>query len=65
MKRLKLIRYLAESGCYLVREGGSHSVYQNLKNDRTSTVPRHTEIPDLLAEKICKDLGIPKIKQKK
>jgi predicted RNase H-like HicB family nuclease len=26
---------------------------------RTSTVPRHTEINDDLARKICKDLGIP------
>lgn len=65
MKRLKLIRYLAQNGCYLLREGGGHSVYQNLQTDRTSTVPRHQEISDLLAEKICKDLGIPKIKEDK
>ena len=26
---------------------------------RTSSVPRHTEIVDKLARKICKDLGIP------
>ncbi|PKP55917.1 addiction module toxin, HicA family, partial [Candidatus Atribacteria bacterium HGW-Atribacteria-1] len=25
-------------------------------------VPRHNEIRDILAIKICKDLGIPKIK---
>jgi hypothetical protein len=26
---------------------------------RTSTIPRHTEIADLLAIKICRQLGIP------
>jgi hypothetical protein len=28
-------------------------------NDRRSAVPRHTEIPNPLARKICRDLGIP------
>jgi len=45
-----------------VREGGRHSWWGNPANNRRSSVPRHSEIVDLLAVKICKDLGIPPIK---
>ena len=30
--------------------------------NKRSAVPRHNEIVDLLARKICKDLGVPPIK---
>jgi predicted RNA binding protein YcfA (HicA-like mRNA interferase family) len=59
MKRVALIKYLQQQGCVLLREGGRHSVYVNTANNRTSAVPRHTEIADLLARKICRDLDIP------
>lgn len=59
MKRQALVRHLEAHGCYLLREGGNHSVYVNLENNRTSTLPRHREINDFLARKICRDLGIP------
>ena len=60
MKRRELIRHLERFGCMLVREGAKHSRYVNLADPRrTSTVPRHTEIADLLARKICRQLGIP------
>ncbi len=59
MKRVDLIRYLESHGCELLREGGSHSVYVNRKSRKTSTVPRHREINDFLARKICRDLEIP------
>ena len=36
-------------------------VAQPLQNKR-SAVPRHTEIRDILALKICKDLGVPPVK---
>jgi mRNA interferase HicA len=58
MKRRELLRHLRDSGCDLYREGGRHSVYWNPSNRRTSTVPRHAEINDFLARKICRDLGI-------
>ena len=32
----------------------------NRSADKTSTVPRHREINDFLARKICKDLEVPK-----
>ena len=58
MKRLDLIRYLERLGCQLLREGGSHSVYVNRVAGKATTVPRHREINDFLARKICKDLEI-------
>jgi predicted RNase H-like HicB family nuclease len=33
-----------------------------LEENRSSAIPRHNEIIDQLANKICKDLGIPKAK---
>ncbi len=59
MKRRELIRYLEENGCLFLREGGRHTIYYNPSNSRTSAIPRHTEIVDILAVKICKDLEIP------
>ncbi len=60
MKRLDLIRHLEKHGCYLLREGGSHSLYVNPSNSETSAVPRHREVNDFLCRKICRDLGIPR-----
>ncbi len=65
MKQAKLIAYLEEQGCWFEREGSRHSLYFNPVNEQSTTVPRHREISDRLAEKICKDLGIPKIRSKK
>lgn len=59
MKRQELIRHLESHGCYLLREGGKHSIYVNPANDQTSAVPRHREINEFLARKICRDLGVP------
>ncbi|MEW5984981.1 MAG: type II toxin-antitoxin system HicA family toxin [Acidobacteriota bacterium] len=58
MKRRTLVRHLEQHGCRLLREGGKHSVFVSPAG-RTSTVPRHPEINDDLARKICQDLGIP------
>ena len=58
MKRQALIRHLKRHGCYLLREGGNHSVYANPQNQQTSAVPRHRDINDFLARKISRDLGI-------
>ncbi|MFC1937050.1 type II toxin-antitoxin system HicA family toxin [Chloroflexota bacterium] len=58
MKRHELLRHIKRHGCQFVNEGKRHSIYFNPTNRKTSTVPRHTEIPNRLALKICKDLGI-------
>lgn len=57
MKRSQLIKHLNAHGAFLLREGSGHSIYQ-LGHNKTQ-VPRHNEIVDELARKICKDLGIP------
>lgn len=62
MKRIKLVKHLRKHGCTFVREGGSHSWWMNLQADGRSSVPRHNEIDDQLAKKICKDLHIPPVK---
>jgi predicted RNA binding protein YcfA (HicA-like mRNA interferase family) len=59
LKRRELIRHLQANGCELLREGGRHSVFVNRANRKVSTVPRHSEVKDFLALKICRDLEIP------
>ncbi|HZC03104.1 MAG TPA: type II toxin-antitoxin system HicA family toxin [Gammaproteobacteria bacterium] len=49
-------------GCDLLREDGRHSWWHNPNQNKRSSVPRHNEIDDLLANKICKDLGITPVK---
>jgi hypothetical protein len=57
MKRTRLIKHLETQGAFLLREGRRHSIYQpgNLKTQ----VPRHREIVDELARKICQDRDVP------
>jgi len=65
MKRKDLIRHLLKEGCIFIREGAKHSIFFNPLLKKTSTVPRHNEIDDFLAKKICRDLGIALPKNKK
>jgi len=62
MKRKELLKYLRDNSCAFLREGRSHSWWHNPILDKRSAVPRHNEIRDILVIKICKDLGIPRIK---
>ncbi len=59
MKRRALVRHLEVHGCELLREGANHSIFVNRVARKTSAVPRHTDINDELAKKICRDLGVP------
>lgn len=59
MKRNQLIKHIGKNGCVFIREGGNHSWWGNPAHNLRSSVPRHTEVDDQLARKICKDLGIP------
>ena len=59
MKRAALLRHLRLHGCVLKREGGAHSLWVNPANAAMEAVPRHSEIPDILARKICRVLGVP------
>jgi len=59
VKRRQLIRHLKANGCQFLREGGRHTIYYNPAIRKTSAIPRHNEIVDILVKKICQDLGIP------
>jgi mRNA interferase HicA len=59
MKRSSLLQHLRRHGCYLKREGGKHSLWMNPKTGAVEAVPRHTEIANQLAKKICRNLSIP------
>jgi mRNA interferase HicA len=59
MKRRDLLRHLRRHGCLLLREGSDHTVYINPARGKASTIPRHREINDFLARKICRDLEVP------
>ncbi len=56
MKRKELERKLRMAGCYLKREGASHSLWINPKTGVVEAVPRHKEIKEPLARKILKRL---------
>jgi len=55
MKRRDLERKLRIAGCYLKREGGSHSLWINPNNGVVEAIPRHKETKDPLAMKILKN----------
>ncbi|MHB1699987.1 MAG: type II toxin-antitoxin system HicA family toxin [Acidobacteriaceae bacterium] len=61
MKLDALLRHLRLHGCYLKREGGSHSLWTNPSTGQTEAVPRHTEVADILARKICRGLSVPEL----
>jgi len=56
MKRRDLERKLRIAGCYLKREGTSHSLWINPKTGVVEAIPRHIEIKEPLAKKILKNL---------
>jgi aerobic-type carbon monoxide dehydrogenase small subunit (CoxS/CutS family) len=61
MKRQALLRHLRRHACYLKREGRSHSLWCNPRTGHIEAIPRHTEIPERLAKKICRCLGVPEL----
>ena len=61
MKRVDLLRHLSRHGCELLREGGRHSLYVNRATGKASALPRHRDINEILALKICKDLEVPPV----
>jgi mRNA interferase HicA len=64
MKRADLIRHLERFGCEFLREGSEHTIYVNRQARKSSAIPRHREINDFLARKVCDDLKVPRTGQK-
>ena len=58
MKKRALIKHLRGNGCGRLRQGTRHEWWVNEVTGERTAVPRHTEIPDTLAKKICRDLGV-------
>ena len=58
MKRSSLLQHLRRHGCYLKREGRAHSLWCNPQTGAVEAVPRHMEIPNGLARKICRNLSV-------
>jgi mRNA interferase HicA len=58
VKRNELVRHLEAHGCRLLREGARHSIYVNRAAGKATSLPRHREVNDFLARKICRDLEI-------
>jgi mRNA interferase HicA len=57
MKRKELEKKLRQAGCYLKREGASHSLWINPQSATVEAIPRHREIKESLAKKILKNLN--------
>lgn len=58
MKRRDLLVYLSSCGCQLLREGSEHSIWWNPISKQRTSIPRHREINDFTAVKICLQLGL-------
>jgi len=61
VKRGDLERHLRRHGCHLKREGSSHSLWSNPGTGAIEAVPRHAEISNNLARKICRNLSVPEV----
>ncbi len=57
MKPRELERRLRMAGCFLKREGGSHTLWINPKTRMMEAILRHNEVKEPLAHKIFKNLN--------
>jgi len=64
VKRHELLDHLGRNGCRLEREGSRHSIYHNPRTGAIAPVPRHSEIDNRLAVRICRQLEVPSIRVK-
>jgi mRNA interferase HicA len=62
LKRHQLISHLKQQGCQFEREGSRHTIYTNPANGAKVPVPRHAEIDNRLARKICQQLAVALIR---
>jgi hypothetical protein len=57
MKRGELLKRLKAQGCIYVKHGKKHDVYKNPRTGVEDRVPRHTDINEILAGVIIKNLS--------
>ena len=60
MKHVDFVRHLTQHACVLHRQGARHEIYRNTANGNRAAVPRHREIKETTARRICDQLGIPR-----
>ena len=56
MKKADLEKKLRKAGCFLKREGASHSLWMNPKTGAVEAVPRHKETKEPLAKKTLRNM---------
>jgi hypothetical protein len=54
VRRIDLIRHPEAHGRHFLREGVNHTIDLNQAARKTSMVPRHCEVNNFLARKICR-----------
>ena len=54
MKRVVLLRRLADEACVLDRSDGPHDVYRNTITGKRAPVPRHREINEFTARAVIR-----------
>ena len=58
MKRREFIREIENAGCTKLRSGAKHDLYIGPDSTYPVSIPRHTELSDILCKAIRKELGI-------
>ena len=60
MKLSELTRHLRKHKCEIGREGGKHTIWKNPAKGTSAAVPRHPEVNNNTARRICDELGVPR-----
>ena len=59
VKRRRLMSHLLMHNCFVYRDDGPHTVIKNASGGAQASVPRHREIKNPTARRICQQLGVP------
>jgi predicted RNA binding protein YcfA (HicA-like mRNA interferase family) len=54
LKRDKLIKEISKLGAVFVRHGSKHDIYENSKTNKSTQVPRHPDVNEMVAKAIIK-----------
>ena len=52
MKRQKLLKEIVKRGAVFVRHGANHDIYENPRTNKSTQVPRHEDVNELVAKAI-------------
>jgi len=56
MKRNEFLKILEEHGMAFFRSGSKHDIYRQSATGKKVSVPRHSEIDNILAKEILKEI---------